>query len=271
MDKTDFSVPVGDGKIAFDYAFVMIHGTPGEDGKLQGYLEMTGIPFSTSGMVSSVVTFDKALCKKTVCGIKGLNLAREIMLRRGDEVDSQQIASTLGMPLFVKPNASGSSCGVTKVKSREEIEPAVRKAFTESDAVLIEEFIEGREFGCGVLITASGTTTFPVTEIKPHKEFFDYEAKYTAGMSDEVTPAEITDQTADMLRSLASSAAKACNCRGIVRVDFIVTQTEKVYMIEINTVPGMSSGSIVPKQIAAAGLKLGDIIDTIIEDTRCSR
>lgn len=271
VDKTDFSVPAGDGKIALDYAFVMIHGTPGEDGKLQGYLEMAGIPFSTSGMVSSVITFNKSLCKEAVRGIPGISLAKGITLHAADEVDSQEVVSALGLPLFVKPNASGSSCGVTKVKSAEEIGPALKKAFAESDEVLIEEFISGREFGCGVMITSRETTAFPVTEIKPHKEFFDYEAKYTAGMSEEVTPAEIPDTTAQSLQRLAADAAKACNCRGIVRVDFIMTPDGEIYMIEINTVPGMSSGSIVPKQIAAAGLRLGDIIDTIIEDTLCRR
>lgn len=181
VDKTDFSVPVGDGKIRFDYAFIMIHGTPGEDGKLQGYLEMMGIPYSTSGFVSSVETFDKTLCKRIVSEIDGLCLAREVLLRRGDRVDADAIAARLGLPVFVKPNASGSSCGVTKVKSVADMAPAIERAFTESDAVLIEEFIKGREFGCGVWITADGIRALPVTEIKSHKEFFDYEAKYTAG------------------------------------------------------------------------------------------
>ena len=271
VDKTDFSVPVGDGKIVLDYAFIMIHGTPGEDGKLQGYLEMMGIPYSSSGFASSVVTFDKTLCKRIVSEIEGLCLAREIVLRRGGEADAATVVERLGLPLFVKPNASGSSCGVTKVKTAAELAPAIEKAFTESDAVLIEEFIRGREFGCGVWITADDIRTLPVTEIKSHKEFFDYEAKYTAGMSDEITPAEIPADTARRIQRLAAAAARACHCRGIVRVDFIVTEADDIYMVEINSIPGMSGGSIVPKQIAAAGLDLGDVLDTIIEDTLCRR
>ena len=242
VDKTDFSVPVGDGKIRFDYAFIMIHGTPGEDGKLQGYLEMMGIPYSTSGFVSSVETFDKTLCKRIVSEIDGLCLAREVLLRRGDRVDADAIAARLGLPVFVKPNASGSSCGVTKVK-----------------------------FGCGVWITADGIRALPVTEIKSHKEFFDYEAKYTAGMSDEITPAEIPAAATVRIQRLAEAAAKACNCRGIVRVDFIMTPTGDIYMVEINSVPGMSGGSIVPKQIAAAGLNMTEVINAVIEDTLCRR
>lgn len=271
VDKTDFSIPTADGKILFDYAFIMIHGTPGEDGKLQGYFDMMGIPYSTSGFVSSVETFDKTLCKRIVSEIDGLHLAREVLLRRGEQADAEAITAALGLPVFVKPNASGSSCGVTKVKARQELEPAVRKAFGEGDAVLVEEFIRGREFGCGVWITADAVRSLPVTEIKPHKEFFDYEAKYTAGMSDEITPAELPAQTAERIQRLAAAAAKACGCRGIVRVDFILTDDGRIYMVEINSVPGMSSGSIVPKQLAAAGLKLTEVIDAVIEDTRCRR
>jgi D-alanine-D-alanine ligase len=149
--------------------------------------------------------------------------------------------------------------------------PAIERAFTESDAVLIEEFIEGREFGCGVWITADGIRALPVTEIKSHKEFFDYEAKYTAGMSDEITPAEIPAAATVRIQRLAEAAAKACNCRGIVRVDFIMTPTGDIYMVEINSVPGMSGGSIVPKQIAAAGLNMTEVINAVIEDTLCRR
>lgn len=269
IDKTDFSITVSGKKTIFDYAYIMIHGTPGEDGKLQGYFEVMGIPYSTCGFVSSVETFDKTICKKAVAGIEGLNLAREIILRKGDIVDPDRIIKTLGLPVFVKPNASGSSCGVTKVKRLEDITAAIEKAFTESDAVLIEEFISGREFGCGVLITASGAHTFPITEIVSHKEFFDYEAKYTAGISDEITPAQISSETSQRLKNLAINAAQACNCRGIIRIDFLVTEERRIYMIEINSIPGMSAGSIVPKQIKAAGRTMSEIADIIIADTLC--
>lgn len=269
VDKTDFSIPAGDDRIVLDYAFVMIHGTPGEDGKLQGYFEMMGIPYSTSGFVSSVETFDKTLCKRVVSEIEGLSLAREIVIRAVDDVDTDAVVSSLGLPVFVKPNASGSSCGVTKVKTSAELKPAVEKAFTESDTVLVEEFVQGREFGCGVLLTSSEAQALPVTEIVAHKEFFDYEAKYTAGMSDEITPADIPAELATRMQTLAVKAARACRCRGLVRVDFIVDGAENIYMIEINSIPGMSAGSIVPKQLRSAGIELGDVIDRIIADTLC--
>lgn len=270
VDKTDFSIPVGDGKIMFDYAYIMIHGTPGEDGKMQGYLEMMRIPYSSCGFVSSVETFDKTVCKKLVAAVEGISLAREVVLHRGDNLDATKVVAELGLPLFVKPNASGSSFGVTKVKTVDEFMPAIHKAFGESDTVLVEEFVAGREFGCGVLLTSEGVQALPVTEIKSHNEFFDYEAKYTAGMSDEITPAEIPAETSERMQQLAVAAARACGCRGIVRVDFIMTDSGSMYMIEINSIPGMSPGSIVPKQIAAAGMKLSDVIDRIIADTTCS-
>ena len=271
VDKTDFSIPVGDGKIVFDYAYIMIHGTPGEDGKMQGYLEMMRIPYSSCGFVSSVETFDKSVCKRLVSSVEGIGLAREVLLHRGEGIDVTRVVAEFGLPLFVKPNASGSSFGVTKVKQVSEIMPAVVKAFEESDSVLIEEYVPGREFGCGVLITADNAEALPVTEIRSHNEFFDYEAKYTSGMSDEITPADIPAETSERIQRFAVCAARACGCRGIVRVDFILTGDDKLYMIEINSIPGMSPGSIVPKQITAAGMNLSDVIDRIITDTSCSR
>lgn len=271
FDLNDFSVTADGIKIMLDYAFVMIHGTPGEDGKLQGYLEMMRIPYSSCGQVSTVVTFDKNLCKRTVDGIPGLNLARGKFLRKGEAVDAVKIISEFGLPLFIKPNASGSSYGVTKVKSEAEIPAAIEAAFAESDAILIEEFVAGREFGCGVLVTGEKEYLLPVTEIISKNDFFDLEAKYTEGRSDEITPADIPAELSAEIQRLALSAYKACGCRGIARVDFIVTPDGDIYMIEINSVPGMSPGSIVPKQVAAAGMTMTELIDIIIEDTRCSR
>lgn len=272
LDRNDFSVTVDGNKTVFDYAFIMIHGTPGEDGKLQGYLELMGIPYSSCDQVSSVVTFDKKLCKRTVKGITGLNLAKEIVLSKGIKINAEDIISKLGLPLFVKPNASGSSCGVTKVKSAEEIPAALEKAFSESDEVLIEEFLDGREFGCGVLVAKGKEYVFPVTEIISKNDFFDYQAKYTAGFSDEITPADISKELSAELQRLALQAYNACGCRGVTRIDFIVTKgQEDPYMIEINSIPGMSPGSIVPKQVVAAGMTMTELIDLIIEDTLCSR
>lgn len=272
VDKNDFSITTPkEGKRPFDYALVIIHGTPGENGMLQGYLEMMGIPHSSCSTTSSAITFDKISTKRAVRECGGVHLAREIFVRRGEQIDPKRVVTELGLPLFVKPNASGSSFGVTKVKSLEEIEPAITLAFTESDEVLIEECITGREMGCGVLVTKSEELLLPITEIVSKKEFFDYEAKYEQGMSDEITPADITDKVKRELNRATLLAYKACRCTGIVRVDFIVTPDGKPYLIEINSIPGMSSGSIIPKQARAMGLTLGELFDKVIEDTRKRR
>ncbi|MBQ2247693.1 MAG: D-alanine--D-alanine ligase [Tidjanibacter sp.] len=270
VDLNDFSIKKGDQRIKLDYAYVMIHGTPGEDGHIQGYLEMMGIPFSSCDMVSSVITFDKVTTKRTVADA-GIPLAKEILLRRGDVVDSEQIVSQLGLPLFVKPNASGSSYGVTKVKSVDELPAAVAAAFEESSEVLVEEFIAGREVACGILVTSEKELLLPITEIIAKNEFFDYEAKYTAGMSDEITPADLDDELVERLNQLTLAAYKACRCRGLVRVDFIVTPEGVPYMIELNSIPGMSAGSIVPKQIAAAGMTIKEVLSMVIEDSLCNQ
>ncbi|MBR4850258.1 MAG: D-alanine--D-alanine ligase [Alistipes sp.] len=266
MDKNDFSLTVEGVRYEFDYALIIIHGTPGEDGKLQGYLDMMGIPYSSCSQVSSTITFDKISTKRAVKE-RGINVAKEIFLHKGKTFDAEAIVAELGLPLFVKPNASGSSFGVTRVTEKEQIEEAVRLAFTESEGVLIEECITGREFGCGVLITKEKRLVLPITEIVSKNAFFDYEAKYTAGMSDEITPAPISEEWAEMMAHDAVEAYKACRCRGIVRIDFIVTEEGKAYLIEVNAIPGMSSGSIVPKQARTAGISLGELYDWVIEDT----
>ena len=267
MDKNDFSLTVEGVRHEFDYALIIIHGTPGEDGKLQGYLDMMGIPYSSCSQVSSTITFDKVSTKRAVAQ-RGINIAKEIFLHKGEVYSADAIVAELGLPLFVKPNASGSSFGVTRVTEKEQISKAVELAFTESEEVLIEECITGREFGCGVLITKEQELVLPITEIVSKNAFFDYEAKYTAGMSDEITPAPISEEWAKMLAHDAVEAYKACRCRGIVRIDFIVTEEGKAYLIEVNSIPGMSSGSIVPKQARTAGISLGELYDKVIEDTK---
>lgn len=270
MDLNDFSLTVEGQKIEFEYAYIMIHGTPGEDGHIQGYLEMMGIPFSSCDMVSSVITFDKVTTKRAVADT-GVSLAKGLLLRDDDWIAPDAIVAELGLPLFVKPNASGSSCGVTKVKSAEELPEAIFKAFDESSEVLVEEFIAGREMACGVLVTSEKEYLFPITEVVAKNEFFDYEAKYTAGMSDEITPAEIAPEIAEKLHEMTLAAYKACRCKGLARVDFIVTPEGEPYMIEINTIPGMSGGSIVPKQIKAAGMTMTEVLTLIIEDELCNQ
>lgn len=266
VDKNDFSITIGDRKINFEYALILIHGTPGEDGRLQGYLDLMEIPYSSCSMTSSVITFDKVTTKRTLQG--RVNLAREVFLRRGEAYDAEAIIAELGLPLFVKPNASGSSFGVTKVKAADALEDAIRLAFTESDEILIEECIVGREMGCGVMIVGGKEYIFPVTEIIAKNDFFDYEAKYTAGMSEEITPAEISEEVRKELNRMTLEAYKTCRCSGVVRVDFIVTAEGKPYFIELNSIPGMSGGSIVPKQAREMGMSLGELYDLVIEDTR---
>ena len=266
VDKNDFSLTVEGERTQFEYALIIIHGTPGEDGKLQGYLDMMGIPYSSCSQVSSTITFDKISTKRAVAG-RGINLAREILLSRGDKIDAEAIVAQLRLPLFIKPNASGSSFGVTRVTSADEIDKAVELAFSESEEVLIEECITGREFGCGVIITDEKEYLFPITEIISKRAFFDYEAKYTEGLSDEITPADIDEQIVARLNRMTAEAYRACRCSGVVRIDFIVTPEGTPYMIEINSIPGMSSGSIVPKQARAMGMSLGELYDIVIEDS----
>lgn len=213
FDKTDFSLTVEGERFEFDYALIIIHGTPGEDGKLQGYLDIMGIPYSSCPMVSSVITFDKISTKRAVA-TRGIRVAKDIFLYKGDKVSPDEVVEKLGLPVFVKPNASGSSFGVTKVTEKEKIADAVNEAFKESDEVLIEEFIAGREMGCGVMIAGGREYLFPVTEIVPKNEFFDYEAKYTAGMSNEITPADITPEVKAELNRMTLEAYKVCRCRG---------------------------------------------------------
>ena len=266
VDKNDFSLTVAGVRTEFEYALIIIHGTPGEDGKLQGYLDMMGIPYSSCSQVSSTITFDKISTKRAVAG-RGINLAREVLICRGESVDSKAVVEKLGLPLFVKPNASGSSFGVTKVTTADQIPAAVEAAFKESDEVLIEECIVGREMGCGVVVTADQEILLPITEIVSKRDFFDYEAKYTEGLSDEITPAPISDEIKQKLNRMTLEAYRACRCSGIVRIDFIVTEAGEPYLIEINSIPGMSSGSIVPKQVREAGMTLGELYDIVIADS----
>ncbi len=266
IDKNDFSLTVDGCRKEFDYALIIIHGTPGEDGKLQGYLDMMGVPYSSCSMTSSAITFDKITTKRTLAG-RGINLAREVFLRRGEPIDTAQIIAELGMPLFVKPNASGSSFGVTKVHTPEELPAAIDAAFAQGDEVLIEESISGREIACGVMIAAGKEYLFPETEVISKNDFFDYEAKYTAGFSDEITPADITPELRATLNRMTLEAYRTCRCSGVVRVDFIVTPEGVPYFIELNSIPGMSLGSIVPKQAQAMGLSLGELYDIVIADT----
>ncbi len=273
VDLNDFSFKDLSGeKVCLEYALIMVHGTPGEDGLMQGYLEMMGIPHSTCGAGVSALTFNKSLTKRLLRDVEGVYLAKEILLRRGEEFQAELIINELGLPLFVKPNASGSSFGVSKVKRVEELEDAVLKAFTESDEVLLEEFIGGREVSCGIMVVGGGEAkkqewVLPVTELITENEFFDYEAKYTPEKCREVTPADLPEGVVRRLNEATRAAYYALGCRGVVRIDFIIKDNGTPYFIEVNTVPGMSAASIVPQQWRQAGLTMRQAFTMLINNT----
>lgn len=264
IDKSDFSFSVDGEKIEIDYAYIIIHGTPGEDGILQGYFEMLGIPYSSCGVQSSALTFNKYFCNNYLRSF-GIPMAKSFRLMLGDKYNAAQIFEELGLPLFVKPSAGGSSFGVTKVKKAEELTQAINKALDESPEVLIEQFIDGQEFTCGVLRTVNKKLVFPVTEVIPLNEFFDYEAKYKPGMANEITPARISEELTLKIQSLSSQIYDLCNCRGIVRIDYILSDGA-FYFLEANTIPGMTETSFIPQQIKAMGLNLTDLLTDIIYD-----
>jgi D-alanine-D-alanine ligase len=264
IDKNDFSLPLDDSRVRFDAVFVAIHGTPGENGLLQGYLDMTGIPYTSCNAFVSALTFNKQACKLYL-NEYGIPMTGGLLIRKGQQYDAARILKETGLPCFVKPNASGSSFGVTKVKKAEDFQEALEKAFAEGEEVLVESFMQGRETACGVIKTKQRKIVMPVTEIIPKKEFFDYEAKYTGGMSDEVTPAAMAEDITSKIQELSSEIYDILGCKGIVRVDFIVTKDGPQFL-EINTVPGMTPESILPQQAKVAGIAEADLYSMVIED-----
>ena len=264
VDKSDFSFVKDGEKIRFDFAYITIHGTPGEDGKLQGYFELVKVPYSTCGVYSSALTFNKYFCSNYLRTF-GITMAKSVRLFKGDKIDTDQIIEKLGLPVFVKPNAGGSSFGVTKVKEKAQLQEALELAMTESNDILVEEFIDGKEFTCGLVKIAGEKIVFPVTEVIPLNEFFDYEAKYVAGKTDEITPARISPELTQKIQQTSSKIYDLCDCSGIVRVDYILKEGE-FYFLEVNTTPGMTATSFVPQQIAAMGRTLGEVLGMIIED-----
>lgn len=264
IDKTDFSLTVGGEKIRFDMAFILIHGTPGENGLLQGYLEMLGVPFNTCSAFVSALTFDKHSCKRFL-DFAGVKMAKDLFLRRGSEYTPAEIVRELGLPLFVKPSNGGSSFGVTKVKHEDELAAAMEEAFKECDSVLIEEALRGRELTNGIYCEGGRLITLPVTEIITEREFFDYDAKYL-GESNEVCPAEIPETLSEKVREMTAFIYNYLGCKGLVRMDYILSG-EDIYFLEINTVPGMTPMSLVPGQVRAAGIDLQQFFTTLIEES----
>lgn len=269
IDKNDFSLNIAGEKILFDLAFIVIHGTPGEDGKLQGYLEMLKIPHTTCNSIVSALTFNKNFCSKVVAGYGDIAIARSFVVYKHSPFSLGSILEYLKLPVFVKPNESGSSLGISKVKTVSELLPAIEKAFLEDEQVLIEEFIEGRELTIGVYKVKGNVYCLPPTEIISKNDFFDYEAKYTIGVTDEITPAAIPEDILQELNRKARSIFINLNCKGMVRVDFILQkETNELYFLEVNTIPGQSETSLIPQQVHAAGSDLksfyGDLIDEIL-------
>ncbi len=267
IDKNDFSLTVGGTKINFDAAFIAIHGTPGEDGRIQGYLDMVEVPYTTCNAIVSALTFNKSYCNKVVKAFNVVNISNSVHLIKGQPYSVGTILEQLKLPMFVKPNESGSSLGVSKVKVVEELLPAIEKAFKEDNQVLIEEFIEGRELTIGIYKINGQLHTLPPTEVISKNEFFDYEAKYTPGVTSEITPAQIPDAIREQLETKASQLYRQLNCRGVVRMDFILQKTtNKLFFLEVNTMPGQSENSIVPQQVRASGLTLTQFYGDLIED-----
>ncbi len=264
VDKTDFTIKDNGTTVSFDAVLMCLHGTPGEDGKLQGYFDMLHIPYSTCNAATSALTFNKRYTV-AVAAFAGIHVANSVHLFKEEPHDVEAILKQLTLPVFVKPNNGGSSIGMSKVSVKEELESAIQKAFNEDTQVLIEEFISGREFTIGVYKANGKIVSLPMTEIITQKDFFDYEAKYL-GKSEEITPAKVDDSVAEQIASAAKKAYQVFNCNGVVRIDFIYNETIKQpYMLEINTVPGQSSASIIPQQVRAMGLTLEEFYSSLIE------
>ncbi len=270
IDKNDFSLQLGSQKIKFDAVFIGMHGTPGEDGKLQGYFDTLNIPYTSCNSAVSALTFNKHFTV-AVAAFSGISVAKSEVLIRDHFENPDEVAAKLRFPVFVKPNNGGSSIGMSKVnRPSDEFGMAVEKAFKEDDQVLIEEFIEGRELTVGVFKSGGKIIVLPITEVISQKDFFDYEAKYE-GASTEVTPAEIDEVVADKIRDAAAKIYRVFNCRGVVRIDFIYNEaTRQPFMLEINTIPGQSEASIVPQQVRAMGWSLKEFYTKLIEEALIS-
>ena len=267
IDKTDFSVMIDGQKIKFEYAYIMQHGTPGENGLMQGYLEMLGVPHSGCNAFVSAITFDKFSCKSYLKDVDFVKCADDIFLRKGESTEglAQKAVEKLGLPMFVKPTDGGSSFGVTKVKSVEDFDKAVEYAFSEGNMLIAEAAIVGRELTCAVYYNGKENVALPVIEILTENEFFDYEAKYN-GHSKEVCPAQIPDSLREEIQETSKKIYSHLGCAGLVRVDYICAE-DGLYFLEVNTIPGMTAASLVPQMVRAAGMDMTDFLTTVIENS----
>ena len=266
IDKNDFSFTYQGQHTKFDFAYITIHGTPGENGVLQGYLDMIGVPYSCCGVLAAAMTFNKFTCNHYLKGF-GIRVAESILLRKHQSSmpTSQEIVDQLGLPCFIKTNVGGSSFGVTKVKAIEDVQPAIERAFAEGDEVICEAFMQGVEITCGVYKTKNNAVAFPITEVVTSNEFFDYDAKYN-GQVDEITPARIPNHVRDAVQALTLKIYDILGCKGIIRVDYILTDNWTINLLEVNTTPGMTATSFIPQQVRAAGLDIKNVLSDIIEN-----
>lgn len=264
VDFSDFSLNIEGRKVKFDVVFNAIHGTPGEDGKLQGYFEMLGIKHTSCNSITSAVTFNKYFCNRLVSTL-GVSISPSIHLFRGQEIRLEEILNALKLPVFVKPSCGGSSVGMSKVTKPKDLRPAIELAFEHDTEVLIEQFISGREITCGVYREKGRPKSLPLMEIVSKKEFFDYEAKYNSDLAEEILPAPIDEHLAEVCQSLSERLYLNLGCRGVVRFDYILSN-DQFWFLEVNTVPGMTTASIVPKMAIKAGFQLSEFYDLLIEE-----
>ncbi|MCI1684001.1 MAG: D-alanine--D-alanine ligase [Bacteroides sp.] len=264
VDRNDFSFLLNGVKVTFDFAYITIHGTPGEDGRLQGYFDMLHIPYSCCGVLAAALTYDKFACNQYLKAF-GVRIADSLLLRRGQSISDKDVMDKIGLPCFIKPSLGGSSFGVTKVKLPEQIQPAISKAFDEAQEVLVEAFMEGTEITCGCYKTKNKSVVLPITEVVTQNDFFDYDAKYNGQVS-EITPARISADLTARVQTLTSAIYDILGASGIIRVDYIITAGEKINLLEVNTTPGMTPTSFIPQQVRAAGLDIKGVMTDIIEN-----
>jgi len=264
INKNDFSFIENGEMKHFDFAYITIHGTPGEDGRLQGYFDLIGMPYSSCNALVSAITFNKYVCNNYLKGFD-IRVAKSIRLFKGDTISSKDAVESLGLPMFVKPNVGGSSFGTTKVKNIDDIQSAITKAFAEGDEVIMEAFIAGTEVTCGCYKTKDKSVTLPLTEVVTENEFFDFDAKYN-GQVEEITPARLSPEMTESIQQKTSRIYDLLGASGIIRIDYIIPDNEEPYMLEVNTVPGMTATSFIPQQIRAAGLDIKEVMTEIIEN-----
>ena len=264
IDKNDFSYTVNGEKQKFDFAYITIHGTPGENGILQGYLDLIGLKYSCCGVLAAALSFNKFACNQYLKNF-GAKVASSMLVSPGMNVDPKEVVEKLGLPCFIKSNVGGSSFGVTKVKEEAQILPAVERAFAEGGDVIIESFLKGTEITCGMYKTHEKTVVFPITEVVPENEFFDYDAKYNGQVS-EITPARISDEMTKKVQEETKKYYDILGCKGIVRIDYIITEDGVPHVLEANTTPGMTPTSFIPQQVRAAGIDIKDVMSDIIEN-----